>query len=154
MAAHDDDLLGAEALGGDHAAQADGAVANHRDALARADRGGNRRVVPGAHHVGEREQRGQQRLVGLRREHVEGAVGLRDAEGLGLSAVGVAAVAEEAPVDALGLQAVVAEDACSVGVGERHHDQIAPLHRANLGADVLDDPDRLVAHDACTFSRV
>ena len=33
VAAQDDDLLGAEALGGDHAAQADGAVADDGDAI-------------------------------------------------------------------------------------------------------------------------
>ena len=36
VAAHDDDLLGAEALGGDHAAQPDGAVADDGHRVARA----------------------------------------------------------------------------------------------------------------------
>jgi len=56
MAAHDDDLLGAEALRGDHAAQADGAVAHDGDAIAWADLGDDGGVVAGAHHVGEGEQ--------------------------------------------------------------------------------------------------
>ena len=44
VAAEDDDLLGAEALGGDHAAQADGAVADDGHRLAGADlRGDHRR---------------------------------------------------------------------------------------------------------------
>ena len=38
VAAHDDDLLGAEALGGDDAAQADGAVADDGDRCRRARR--------------------------------------------------------------------------------------------------------------------
>jgi hypothetical protein len=40
MAAHDDDLVGAEAAGGDDAAQADGAVADDGHCLPRADLGG------------------------------------------------------------------------------------------------------------------
>ena len=36
VAAHDDDLLGAEALGGDHAAEPDGAVADDGHGVARA----------------------------------------------------------------------------------------------------------------------
>ena len=39
VAAEQDDLLGAEALRGDHAAEADGAVADDGDGLARADLG-------------------------------------------------------------------------------------------------------------------
>ena len=42
VAAEEDDLLGAEPLGGDHAAQADGAVADDGHRLAGADPGGER----------------------------------------------------------------------------------------------------------------
>ena len=47
MAAEDDDPLGAEALRGDHAAQSDGAVADHRCRLSRA-----RHALPGARRDG------------------------------------------------------------------------------------------------------
>ena len=42
----------------------------------------------------------------------------------------------------------MAEDAGTVGVGERHYDELTNLDAANVGADVLDDADRLVAHVA------
>ena len=63
MTAEDDDPLGAEPAGGDHAAQADGAVADNSDGLASADLGGQGRVMAGAHHVGKREKRRHQRVV-------------------------------------------------------------------------------------------
>jgi hypothetical protein len=56
VAAHDDDLLGAEALGGENRAQADGAVADDCGALARSDLGDDGGVVSGAHHVRQRQQ--------------------------------------------------------------------------------------------------
>src|SRR4051794_40609758 len=40
----------------------------------------------------------------------------------------------------------MAEGAGAVGRGERHHDQVADLRGADLGAHGLDDADRLVAH--------
>src|SRR3954452_7283033 len=45
MATHEDDLLGAEALGGQDGQEADGAVADHRDARALVDVTGDGRVV-------------------------------------------------------------------------------------------------------------
>ena len=46
------------------------------------------------------------------------------------------------------MQSFVAEDAGAVGVGERHDDEIADFHGANVGADGFDDADRLVSHAA------
>src|SRR5439155_2371505 len=57
-------------------------------------------------------------------------------------------VAEEASVDALGLQSLVPEDAGSVRKGERHHDDVADLQCADVVADLLDDADRFVPHHA------
>ncbi len=51
VAAHDDDLRGAEPLGGDHAAEPDRAVADDGNALSGTDLGHDCRVVAGAHHV-------------------------------------------------------------------------------------------------------
>src|SRR3954451_20116088 len=48
VAAHDDDLLGAQALGGDDSAQADRAVTDDSDRVARLDAGDDRRVMAGA----------------------------------------------------------------------------------------------------------
>ena len=62
VAAHDDDLLGAEALRRDHAAKADGAIADDGNAMARRDARDDRRVMACPHHVGEREQRRHDRL--------------------------------------------------------------------------------------------
>ena len=44
------------------------------------------------------------------------------------------------------MQALVAEGAGAVGEREWHHDNVAPLHGADVRADLLDDADRLVAH--------
>ena len=127
MAAHDDDLLGAEALRRDHAAQADGAVADDGDAMCPgATRATTRRVVAGAHDVGEREQRRHPRVVFADVERVERSVGERDAERFGLRAVH-AAIADEADVHARGREALVAELARAVGDRERHHDDLAAL---------------------------
>ena len=74
-------------LRGDHAAEADGAVADDRDGLARPDPRRERRVVAGAHHVGERQQRRHQRVVLADRQHDERPVRLRNAHRLALAAV-------------------------------------------------------------------
>jgi hypothetical protein len=53
VAAHDDDLLDPQSLGGDHAAQPDGAVADDGHGLSRANLRDNGCVVAGAHHIRE-----------------------------------------------------------------------------------------------------
>jgi hypothetical protein len=63
MAAQEDDLLGAKASGGNHAAQADGAVGDGGYALPRANSGHDRRVMACPHHVCKRQKRGHQRVV-------------------------------------------------------------------------------------------
>ena len=87
MAAEDEDPLGAETPGGDHAAQADGPVADDGHVLAGGDPRGTGGVVAGAHHVGEREQRRHQRVVLADREDDERPVRLGDAHGFSLAAV-------------------------------------------------------------------
>src|SRR3954449_9618313 len=47
---------------------------------------------------------------------------------------------------ALRLEPLLAEHAAAVRVGEWHDDDVAPLNRAHVAADVLDDADRLMAH--------
>jgi hypothetical protein len=44
------------------------------------------------------------------------------------------------------VQSFVAEDASAVGVRERHDDDAADFHGANIGADGFDDADGLVSH--------
>jgi hypothetical protein len=145
VAAHDDDLLGAEPLGGDDCAQADGAVADDRGALARSDLGDDGGVVAGAHHVRQRQQRRHERVVLADGQRVEGAVCVGDTHGLSLGCTD-AVVVEKAAVHAGGMQALAAEGAGAVREREGHHDQITLLDVADLGADVLDDADRLMAH--------
>ena len=147
MVAEEDDLLGAEAPRRDHAAQADRAVADDGDRLAGPDVGGERGVVAGRHHVGEREQRRHQRVVLVDREDDERPVRLRDAHRLALPAVDAVA-AVPAAVEARGVQPLPAEDAGAVRPHERRDDEVAGLHRADVGADVLDDADELVPHAA------
>ena len=79
------------------------------------------------------------------RQREQRPVGQRHAHGLGLRGAGGKTV-EEASVDTGRLESLVAEGARAVGEREGHHDQVAALDCAHIGADVLDDPDRLVAH--------
>jgi hypothetical protein len=87
MTAEENDPLGIEASGGDHSAQPDGAVADHRDSLPRTDLGAESRVMAGSHYVREREQRRHQVVVFADRQNDERAVCLRDPDGLSLAAV-------------------------------------------------------------------
>ena len=80
VAAHRDDPLGAELLGGEHAEQPDRAVADDRDGLARAGLGGDGAEPAGAQHVGGGEQARDQVVGRDVRGGDEGAVGERDAQ--------------------------------------------------------------------------
>jgi len=145
VTAQDDDLLGAEPLGGDHAAQADRTVADDSDGLPRADPRGERRVVAGSHHVRKREKRRHQCVVLPDRQDDERPVCLGDTHGLALAAVD--AVAGPPPaVKAGGVQPFVAEDAGAVGPRERRDHDVTDLDVADVAADRVDDPDELVAH--------
>ena len=64
VAAHRDDPLGAELLGGEDAEQADRAVADDRDGLAGAGLGGDGGEPAGAEHVGGGQQDGIRSSVG------------------------------------------------------------------------------------------
>ena len=44
------------------------------------------------------------------------------------------------------MQTLVTEDAGAVRERKRHDDEVALLQRANLGTNLLDDPDCLMAH--------
>jgi hypothetical protein len=147
VAAHDDDLLGAQALGGDHTTQPDGAVADDGHGVPGLDARHDGGVVAGAQHVGERQQRRHQRVVLADRQRVQRPVGVRDSHRLSLR--GAAAVAvEEAAVNAGGVQTLATEGARAVGERERHHHKVPRFDRTDVCADVLDDADRLVAHRA------
>jgi len=51
MVAHHDNLLGAEAPGGDDGAEADGAITDDGHGLAAADLGGAGRMMARSHHI-------------------------------------------------------------------------------------------------------
>jgi hypothetical protein len=113
VVAEQDDPVGAAALRGDHAAETDGAVADDGDRFSRPGLGRDGGVVAGAHHVSECEQRRHERVVLADRQYDERPVCLRDAYRLALPAIDVAP-AVAAAVQALTLQALLAEDAGSV----------------------------------------
>src|SRR5271169_5608064 len=135
--AEDDDLLRAEALRGDHAAETDRAVADDRDILAGGDPGGEGCVMSRSHHVRESQQRRHERVVAVDRQGDQRAVGLRNAHRLALAAVEIGA-APEATVETGGVQALTAEDAGAVGPRERGDDEMADLDSANIRTDRLD----------------
>ena len=141
----DDDLVGPEPPGRDHAAQADGPVADHGHTLAVIDAGDNRRVMSRGHHVRERQQRRQQRVVLADRQGHERPVGQRHPDRLGLGAVDRARP-EDPSVDARRLQPFAAELARPIGIGEGHDNEVADVQGADVGADRLHYADGLVSH--------
>jgi hypothetical protein len=147
VAAHDDDLIGAQALGGDHPAQPDGAVPDDRDRVPGLHARHHRGVVSGIQYVGERQQRRHQPVVLAHRQRVQRPVRQRHPHGLGLRCARAVAV-EEPAVHTGGVKPLAAEGAGAVGERERHHDQVARLDGTDVRADVLDDADRLMAHRA------
>jgi hypothetical protein len=98
VAAENDDLLRAEAPGGDHPAQADGAVTDHGDRFSAADLGDDRGMMARTHHVREREKRWHQRVVLGDRQDEEGPIRLGHPEGFRLCSD--VSGAEEPAVDA------------------------------------------------------
>ena len=145
MTAEEDDPLRTEPLRGDHPAQADGAVADDGRRRAWHDPRMQCCVMTRAHHVGEGEQRRQERVVLVDRERDERAVGLRDTHGLALAAVDVVG-SVSASMEAGGVKPFPAEDTGAVRVEERGHDEVAGLQGAHICADGVDDADELVAH--------
>ncbi|MGP7999076.1 MAG: hypothetical protein ACLPKI_17435 [Streptosporangiaceae bacterium] len=116
VAAHEDDLLGAEHPGGDHRGQAHRAVTDHGHGCARPDSGLDRAMVAGAQHIGQGQQARQRRrvLADWQLDQVPCACG---SDGFGLAAAdAVESVA--AAMRARGLQAFGAELACVVLVEE------------------------------------
>ena len=140
--AHRDDPLGAELARGEDAQQADRAVADHGDGLARAGLGGDGAEPAGAEHVGGGQQARDQVVGRHAGRGDEGAVGQRDPGALGLGADG----AHEFGVHAAGLVAGPADRAGVVGGEERADHELAGPQGADLAADLLDDADVLVAH--------
>ena len=107
--------------------------------------GGDRAVVAGAEHVGQRQQRRHQRGVLADGQLDQRALGLRHPHRLALAAVD-SRRAPPAAVPAGRLQALAAEVAGVVGPDERRDDQSPRLRPVTSRADVLDDADELVAH--------
>ena len=136
----------------EHRAQAHRAVADDHDGATRADACGERGVVAGAHHVGEREQAGEQRIVRCRRCGHERAVGQRDPDTLTLAGVDLQpeAVGVTPPETVLArrVHAVAAVHAGVVAHGEGRDDEVADAQRRDLGTDVVDDADELVTDAA------
>jgi hypothetical protein len=122
--------------------QANRAVTDHSDGLARPGVGGHGTEPPRAEHVGGREQARDQVVGGDVRGGDEGAVGKRDAQQLGLGAQGAHGYA----VDAGALVAGPADLAGVVRGPERTDHELARLDRLNLPADFLDDAGVLVTH--------
>src|SRR5215203_2620276 len=142
VAAHRDDPLRAELIGGEHREQPHGAVADHRHRLAWSGLGSHGTKPAGAEHVGGRQQAGDHLLRRHPRRRYEGAVGERDAGVLCLCASGGTGLA----VDARRLVAGPADLAGVVRGEERADDELARLDQTYLAADLLDDADVLMAH--------
>ena len=143
VAAHGDDPLGAELLGGEDAEQADRAVADDGDGLARAGLGGDGGEPAGAEHVGGGEQARDQ-VVGRACPGV--ATRVPSASGMRAYSAWVPMAPIELGVHAAGLVAGPADLAGVVGGEERADDELAGLDGRDVAADLLDDADVLVAH--------
>jgi hypothetical protein len=101
VAAQSDDPLGAQSHRCEHGGESDRTVADYGDGVALVDAAAHRGVMPGAHHVGQREQ-GPQRLVRVTRRQPgdldEAASRQRDANRFALAAVDLA-IAERPAVE-------------------------------------------------------
>lgn len=145
VAAHEDDALGPQTLGGDHRTQADRAVPDDQHRVPWADAGRDGTVVARGHHVRQGQQGGQQRRVGGDGQLDQGAVGVRDAHRLALAAVDtVESVPAAVPTG--DLQALGAVIAGVVAVRERGDDQVTRLETCHVGAGLLDHAEELVTH--------
>src|SRR5215210_607560 len=133
VAAHGDDPLGAELLRREHGEQADGAVADHCNVLARPDLGGHSTEPAGPEHIGCREQARDEVVRRYVRRGHERAVGERYPQQLGLRA-------ESAHRDAVHARTLVPGPADLAGVvrgPERADDELAGLDRHHLAADLF-----------------
>ena len=148
VAAHQHDAVGAELPGREHGEEADGPVADHGDGAARGDATTSGCVPAGAVDVGEGQQRGEQALVaglGDAGDGDQGAVGERDAHGLGLRAAGPEGlVVPEPAVDARGLEARATELTDSTRDREGCDHEVARRDGGDVGTDLLDHADQLV----------
>jgi hypothetical protein len=100
------------------------------------------------------QQRWNERIVFGDWKRVKRPVGLRDAERLRLRGARIAAAEEAAVYARGGVQPLVREHAATVRIGERHNHELATPDPVDVPADLLDDPDRLMAHatsDALTI---
>ena len=140
--AHRDDPVRAELLGGQNGEQADRAVPDHGDGLARAGFGGDGAEPAGAENIGGGQEAGQQIVGGDIRCGDQGAVGQRHPQQLGLRALRT----DWLTVDAGALVAGPADVAGVVGGEERPDHELAGFDRGDRAADFFDDPDVFMAH--------
>ena len=142
MAAHRDDPLGAELLGGQDPEQSDRSIADDGDGFAGAGVGGDSGEPARPEYVGGGQQAGHH----LGRRHLAGgherAVGERDARVLGLGAD----VAHQFALHAAALVARLTDLAGVVGRDERSNNELARLDIADAAADFFDDTDVFVTH--------
>jgi hypothetical protein len=106
-------------------------------------------VVTGGEHVRERQEVRNEAFVRLSGRGDERPVGQGDADHLTLSTVDhvpvAIGVAPAPSMDAGRVDAAAAEGAGVVGEHERGDHEVARLDRLNVGSDLLDDADELVA---------
>src|SRR4051812_27068529 len=148
--AEDDDALRSELLGGEHAEQPDGAVADDGDGLAGTRFRGDSAEPAGAEHVRGGEQAWDEVVIGHPGSGDESPVGERNAGVLSLRARGRAELADRAAA----LEAGLAYLAGVVRGHERADDELTWLDAADVAADLLDDADVLMAHRARLLHRV
>lgn len=133
---------------GDHSALPDSTVTDHSDRTSRRDAGAERGMVPGWHHIGQREQVRQECGVIGPFGPEQGAFGewYPDPLGLGTTSrdpVG-ARLTPTAAADARGLHPVAAVLAVSIVDRERADDEVSRPQGADLGADLGHGADELV----------
>ena len=142
VAAERDDAFGAELLGRQDAEEADRAVSDDRDRLARSGLGGDGGEPAGAEDVGGSHERRDEVRLRYARGRDQGAVREWDAGQFGLGAEG----AHQHAVRAVRLVAGQADLAGVVGGPERADDEVANLDGAHRGTNFFDDADVFVAH--------
>ena len=103
-------------------------------------------MVAGSHDVCQREEGGHRLVAEVRaRDREEGAVGLRNTDELGLAAITLAVLPEDAAMHAGAVEAGLTVLTGAVAPREWRDDEVANCEVLDVVADLVDDADELVS---------
>jgi hypothetical protein len=157
MSSQTNDLLRAKPLRCDDAAQANCDITDDCDLLCRGDSRTDGCGMSCPHHIGESEKRRQEFVIIAAWQDDKSPICQRNAHRFSLSASNaIGAYTKEPPMNAGGVDSIVAEEAGTIGKCERRDDKVTWLDRADVGTKGLNDANELgssLATDLAAFHR-